>query len=292
MKKILFLLLPIFLASLLFGGYTLFQAMQAHGKGALQVTANPTSDVYLNGQLLGRTPICKCEGKDMITTGEYTIKVVPENSSGSAIFEQKIPINKGVLTVVDRTFSADQVSHGSVITLTPLPDKAATELFVSSFPINANVSLDGRESGHTPLLLNNVVASDHDLALSEDGYVTKQIKIRIIKGYKLSAIISLPIILSGTTSAQPVATASATISPGAGLYPASTSPKTPHVIILDTPTGFLRVRDSSSLNGLEIAQVTPGQSFPLVDQVSGWFEIQLESGKKGWISSQYAQIQK
>src|SRR5258706_3192744 len=227
MKKFLYLFLPILLASLLFGAYTLFQAVQAQGKGALQVTANPTSDVYLNGKLLGKTPICKCEGKNMIATGEYAIKIVPQNSTGSASFEQKIPITKGGLTVIDRTFTADQVSHGTVITLSSLPDKSATELFVASFPINATVTLDGKVSGHTPLLLNNVVASDHDLVVSEDVYVTKQLKIRIIKGYKLSAILSLPILMSSADSAI-VATPSATISPT--VEPTSTTPKTPHIV--------------------------------------------------------------
>lgn len=59
------------------------------------------------------------------------------------------------------------------------------------------------------------------------------------------------------------------------------------VKILDTPTGFLRVR--ASIGGSEIGQVTPGETYPLVEEKSGWFAITFEEGKTGWISSDYAE---
>jgi uncharacterized protein YgiM (DUF1202 family) len=64
------------------------------------------------------------------------------------------------------------------------------------------------------------------------------------------------------------------------------------VLILQTPTGFLRVRDQASLNGAEIGQIKPGETYQLLDdKTTGWYQIQLTNGKTGWISSQYAQKQ-
>jgi uncharacterized protein YgiM (DUF1202 family) len=60
---------------------------------------------------------------------------------------------------------------------------------------------------------------------------------------------------------------------------------------LQTPTGFLRVRDQASLNGAEIGQVKPGETYALLDEQTGWYQIKLTNGKTGWISSQYAQKQ-
>ena len=67
------------------------------------------------------------------------------------------------------------------------------------------------------------------------------------------------------------------------------------VLILDTPNGFLRVRESNSTGSREITRVSDGETFELVDEKNGWFEIKLNSpageGKTGWISSQYAKKQ-
>jgi uncharacterized protein YgiM (DUF1202 family) len=59
---------------------------------------------------------------------------------------------------------------------------------------------------------------------------------------------------------------------------------------LQTPTGFLRVRDQASLGGAEIGQVKPGETYTLLDEQSGWYKIKFNN-KEGWISSQYAQKQ-
>ncbi|MCL5970413.1 MAG: SH3 domain-containing protein, partial [Patescibacteria group bacterium] len=73
--------------------------------------------------------------------------------------------------------------------------------------------------------------------------------------------------------------------------PSSTQPaiQSVKILILDTPTGFLRVRDSASLSGKEIAQVKPGEKYDFLSEQTGWFEIKLNDGKTGFISSQYSQ---
>lgn len=58
------------------------------------------------------------------------------------------------------------------------------------------------------------------------------------------------------------------------------------VIINETPTGWLRVREAPW--GVEVARVNQGQEFELLDTDNGWYLIDLGDGEAGWISSEYA----
>ncbi len=281
MKKIILFVVPLLLATIIFFGVTLFLDTSS-GKGALQVTSIPKASVYLNDKKIGNTPLCKCESKDLIKTGEYTIKLIADKGDFKP-FEEKITINKSTLTVVGREFLEGLQGNGSVITLSPISDKKATELLVISVPKDANVFLDNNAVGTTPLILKDVTESDHNLSVTKDGYKDRTIGIRTVQGYKLTSLVFLgvnPISLS--PSAKQVATASASIT-------------IQKVVILDTPNGFLRVRQSNSTDSPEITRVSEGETFELIDEKDGWFEIKLNSpagdGKTGWISGKYAKKQ-
>jgi hypothetical protein len=245
------------------------------GKGALQITSVPKSKVYLDGKLIGETPLCKCEYPNLIDSGIHDIKLVPSQSNLNT-FEDKIKIFPSVLTVVDRSFGQGALSEGSIITLYPTSDKDA-EISVISFPDKVEVALDNDPSGTTPLLLKDQTESDHEIKLTKDGYKDKSIRIRAIKGYRLEATVFLSIGgNSSSSSAVPLAA------------PTPTTVSVTQVIIGETPTGFLRVRDSASLGGAEVAEVNPGEKYDLLDEQTGWYQIKLKDGKTGWISSQYA----
>ncbi len=62
----------------------------------------------------------------------------------------------------------------------------------------------------------------------------------------------------------------------------------PYIEILDTPTGFLRVRSEPSTTASESGRVNPKEKYPLLDEKSGWYKIKLSTGE-GWISGRYAQ---
>lgn len=284
MKKVLLYASPVFLAIVVFLIVQFF-ILKNPGKGALQVTTNPVSAVYLNGKLIGNSPLCKCEAKDMIPSGQYTIKLVPKDQSFQP-FEEKIKISKSILTVIDRTFGEAATSDGSIIDLSPLDNSKETELLVLSFPDNAEVLVDQSSSGKTPLLIKNITESDHEIKILKEGYKEKVVRIKTVSGYKLTAEIFLginPVIVD-------LNPALSTPSADLGNKEATTSGIS-KVTILQTPTGFLRVRDEPSLSGTEIAKVAPGDEFDLIDEKSGWFKIKLKDGKLGWISSQYAQKQ-
>ncbi len=272
MKRFLMLVIPLLIAIPIFVGIVAF-LNQKTGKGALQVTSVPDSQVYLDGKLIGKTPLCKCETADMLPVGEHVVRLVP--SSGDFLpFETKITIYKSVLTVLDRTFGNGASSAGSVITLTPISEKDSSQFFAISFPDKAQVLLDGSPVGETALLLKNITASDHELTFKKTGYKDKVVRVRAVKGYKLSSVVYLGI-------SDEIASPSAVASPSA-------APAIAQVLILETPTGFLNVRVQASLSGAIIEQINPGESFELVSEVDGWYEIKLKDGKTGWISSSYA----
>ena len=256
-------------------------------KGALQETATPESKVYLDGKYIGTTPLCKCEASEMLKTGDYTIRLQPTKGNLSE-FQEKITISEAVLTVVDRKFDKDSLSEGSVISLSPLSDKKKTELLAVSLPEGADVLLDNSDIGKTPLSFKDPTESDHVLVIKKNGYKQKTIRIRTPLGYKLTvaAYLSTGENVTSSSSIPPLASQSAT--PVDKSSPTS-AVKRGTVLILDTPTGFLRVRDS--MGGAEIGRVTPGESYALVTEQDGWFEIKLKDGTIGWISDEYAEKQ-
>lgn len=271
MKKLVLVLLSLIVLTIVFLVIVLVLNKDS-GKGALQVTSIPKSKVYLDGDYIGDTPLCKCELPQMLPIGQYLVKLISP-ATPSASFEQKIKINSAVLTVVDRTFSKGSQSSGSVITLNSVQDKNEVEIMVVSFPNKAKVFLDNSEAGTTPLILKNLTASDHEIKLIKDGYNDKIIKIRTVAGFQLEAVVFLGV--KGSPQKPNIATSSATLSAG-------------KVEILETPTGFLRVRSEPSVNAEEIARVNPGEVFSLVSEQEDWYQIKLGNGELGWISSQYA----
>ena len=271
MKRFILFITPFLIAVLIFLGILFFLERKT-GKGALQVTSVPKSKVYLDGKLVGETKYCACDASSMLSQGDYTIKLVPEEGNFKP-FEEKITINKSTLTAIDRTFNDNE---GSEISLSSLSDKEDAEIMVISIPDKANVFLDGNPVGVTPLLLKQVAESDHDLKVTLDGYRDKSLKIKTSSGFKLTAQVYLGI---NTDLTAPQAA-----SPAASLV-ATPSAMT---LILNTPTGFLRVRESNSVNSPEIAQVKPGESYELISETEGWFRIKLTDGKIGWVSSSYA----
>ena len=92
MKKIIYYIVPFVAAVVVFAVIVIF-INQKTGEGALQVTSKPPSDVYLNGKMIGTTPVCKCDQKDMIGVGEYRLRLVPKDTSLPP-YEEKIEVTK------------------------------------------------------------------------------------------------------------------------------------------------------------------------------------------------------
>lgn len=272
MKKLLFILICFVILTIVFLFIVLF-LNRDQGKGALQITSIPKSRVYLDGDFIGETPLCKCQPQQMLPIGEYDIKIVPEQE-GLPSFEQRVTISSAVLSVIDRTFGPGSSSSGSVITLSAIPQDQGSQILVISFPDKAKILLDNNEVGVTPFLIKNITASDHEIKLTKEGFLDKTVKIRTVPGFRLETDIFMGINNSSDSSPQPFAN------------PAKANSQ---VKILTTPTGFLRVRSSASSSSSEVGRVNPGEKYDLINTQGDWYQIKLSDGTLGWISSQYAQ---
>lgn len=270
-------LLLVLIVAISIGAYTFF-SKQTKGVSGLRVAALPGASVFLNDQLVGKTPYDQRH-----PSGSYTLKLIPEDSSGSvSSWQGSVTLVPSLLTYVNRDLGPSEVmSGGEVLTLEKLPANEA-QVAVFSTPDASVVLLDGQEKGVTPLLLRDVVPGEHDVAVNAPGFIGRTVRTQVTAGYKLSVQFQLAM------SENPVPTPEATSSATTGGSRVETSSGST-VTIKDTPTGFLRVRSSPSTSSTEVAQVKPGEKFPLVEEQDGWYKITYAEGKDGWVSGRYAE---
>jgi len=268
---------------------------------ALQINSIPTASVFIDGKHVGNTPFVNREMK----AGEVTIKLIPESTTSAlASWEGKLKLVGGVLSVVSREFAEqDEFSSGDILTLEPIRDKKNASLAVVTSPDGAMVQLDGENRGFSPLVLDKINEGEHQLDLSLSGYRPRSLKAKAVNGFKL--VVNSKLAREGEESLTPTPTSvpgseptpkvttKPTVSPSA----ASPTPRptlaigegVSYVKILDTPTGWLRVRSEASTSSTELAKVYPGEKYPLLEESSGWYKIRYAEGKEGWISGQYAE---
>ncbi len=59
------------------------------------------------------------------------------------------------------------------------------------------------------------------------------------------------------------------------------------LLIKQTPTEWLNVRDKPALGGNVITKVYPGETYPFSEVQAGWYKILLKDLTEGWVSSSY-----
>lgn len=227
-------------------------------KGGMSIISIPEgATVFLDGKEVGETPY---ENKDL-DVKEYSIVLEKEEAS----WQGRVSLNEGTLTVVNRDLSKDlSSSAGEVLTL----DKGGGITVISN-PSESSVEIDGKLYGKTPITVK-IEAGEHTILVSHTSYLKRSIRASLPDNYHLT--VSTDLALSeadlSTVAAPPITT-------------------TPEVTVKDTPTGFLRVRDKASLQGKEIAQVKPGDSLILLEELGSWVRVRLSGGTEGFVSSIY-----
>lgn len=260
---------------IIFAGYRFFVS-QTKGIGGLKVVSNPSSNVFLNDKLVGKSPY-----EDKYQTGEYVLKLIPDEAATQASsWQGRININPSVLTYVNRELGASELlSSGEILTLEKI-SLNETQLAIFSQPDGVVVLLDGQEKGVTPLLIKDVSAGEHDVSVTSPGFISRTVRIQSTLGYKLS--VNFQLALAGGTEGQ-----------AAGISPTPEPDQKkqlekPYVVIKDTPTGFLRVRSGPTTSSTEAARVKPADEYPLLEEKQGWYKILYDTDREGWISGRYA----
>lgn len=287
---------------------------------ALSVTSTPKTSVYLDGEQLGTTPYYN----EKLKPGDYTIKLVPENSNNPP-WETRVALHAGIWTVVSRELSeTDDYSSGYILTLQPQSNQDQSSILVITTPDGSVVSIDNEPKGFAPVAIDSITEGDHTLTISSPGYYDKSIKAQLVNGYKLTANIQLSksdknakskqenikdseqgkdkeeqaveekkgskdevidedVEEKGVKEKEETKTVSKKVDKK--LDP-------PYVIIQETNTGWLNVRKKpSTADDNVITKVDPGEKFPFLDSNdTGWYQIQLDDGTKGWLSGKYVKL--
>lgn len=265
MKKALLLILV--LLSLLFllvrfSGKAVEFFLNIKPKSGISVMSEPAeAQVFLDGLEIGKTPY----ENQSLEPKEYLVKVEKDGM----VWQGKINLKTQTLTVVNRELSEGQAfGAGEILSL----DKGRG-LTVISNPSSAEVEVDGKSYGQTPISLD-ISSGEHTISVKHANY--SQRSIRAVIPDKLNLTVSVDLALSEadlTSISTPVIT------------------QTPQVLVKQTPTGFLRVRDKAGLAGNEIAQVKVGDSLILLEELSGWDKVRLSNGTEGFVSSAYVEKQ-
>lgn len=229
-------------------------------KSGISILSTPDgATVYLDGKEAGVTPY---ENKDL-AVGEILVKIIKDRAE----WQGRITLNAGTVAVVNRDLSTEQASQaGESLAL-----KRGKGLTIISNPSDAEVEVDGKSYGKTPLTID-ISVGEHTILIYHPSFLKRSIKANLPEGFNLTVSADLAISEADlTTISTPVIT------------------QTKEVVVKKTPTGFLRVRDKASTAGREIAQVKPGDILVLLEEIGAWDRVRLPGGIEGFVAASYVE---
>ncbi len=259
LKRLLILLLLCFTVSGCSGG----------DRAGVEILSNPSAKIFINGKEAGTTPY----RNKSLKSGFVQIKMVWAEASGKT-WEQGIKLQPYTDTVIDVSLERDMV-NGYILGLEPKENKENAGLMLATYPASAIVSIDSEVVGYAPMRITNWKEGDKHLKLMLPGYKPLDIYAKLIKGYELSLIG----FLSEDREIKPVAKVEETVKNTIKI-----------ATIKKTPLGFLRVRQSSTINSPEIGRVEPNQKYEIIADVDEWVSIKVKDDLVGWVKSEFVDI--
>lgn len=241
------------------------------------IETEPKSTVYLNGRKVGNTPYEATK-----EPGDVVIKLVPDSEDGFDDYETKVTLVSGVKTVIKRTFKAtEEETSGAIVSFEKIGGEESL-VTVVTIPDNAQIALDNKIAGYAPLR-TKINPGDHDLLVSQSGYLDKKLSIRGYKGYKLTAIVKLTKERVEESTPKPVLSESIS--------------NLGKIKILDTGVGFLRVRKEPNTAAEVVGQVKPSEVYDLLEENNDWYKIKVtlkaDAGEtqefEGWVRGDFVE---
>lgn len=247
-------------------------------KAGLLIETTPESNIYINSQFIGKTPY-----ENTFDAKSINLNIKPISNDGKILddYETKIDLVPGVQTIINRNFNEkDEDTDGAVVSFDKL-DKDLSYVTVISVPDNAQVLIDKKNYGHTPLKVA-IPAGDHNLEVIAINYKPIVLPIKVYKGYKLTASVKLAVDYREPQEEQLAVLAETVESLG-------------RIKINKTDIGYLRVRAGANTGFPEVGRVHEGEEYEILEegeQVS-WYKIQIpdEEGqpvnRQGWVSAEF-----
>lgn len=258
--------------------------------GRIKVTTSPAATVFINNVAMGKMPY-----EDQIKAGEYLIKLIPEEiATSTASWQHKIKVQSNTMTVVNVELGSKDISTGAdvfdVAKMSGVIPQDKGQMSVESEPSGAIVYLDNDEKGVAPLVLSDIGKGDHELSVFMPGFFRRTQKVNVTPGYEVNAYIKLAVDpnQSPTFNLDQSSSSSSSAASDAGSSSSAAAPSGKQQIeIIDTPTGWLRVRDDATIDASESGRVNPGDKFAVLEEKGNWYKIQFDGSKTGWISKEY-----
>ncbi|TSC64461.1 MAG: Serine/threonine-protein kinase [Microgenomates group bacterium Gr01-1014_93] len=194
MKKSLFLviiLVSVIMLTIQFLANPVFNFALFKEKAGIRILSNPIdAQVFLDDSLVGRTPYENTELKPK----DYTIKIQSDKTS----WQGRVKLNKNTLTLVGRDLSEDSLSSAGE-NLSLEPGKGVT---IISFPVGANINIDGKFIGKTPFWIDNLEIGEHIFSFSLDGFSTRSVKASVRENFNLIVSVDLALMQSHKPDVQ------------------------------------------------------------------------------------------
>ena len=256
----------------------------------LKVESEPAATVYIDGNQVGVTPY-----EANLKPAEVSLRLVPMTTTTPlAPYEANVKLFAGATTVVKRWFGpSDEFAAGEIVTLERYEgkDKGSGVLVVTSVPDAAAVRVNGVLKGFTPLVQDGIPQGSYQVAVVALGLRERLVDVKVEPRHRLNLAVKLA--REEATVGGELSGAEASASGGLSEVnptgvPGKISEK-PYVEIKETPTGWLRVRGDASTGSEEVGRVGVGGKYKFIEKTAaGWYKIEYELGKEGWISAQYA----
>ncbi len=279
----------------------------------VEIFDNLSSEVYLNGKLVGNTPY----SNNSLKPGSYNLEIKPVDKSLTG-YTTTISLSEAVISVVSwKLGTQPETSGGTIVEMQKIADSQSSELSIKTIPDGSIVQVDQQAQGFSPVVLSHEKIGSHQYLVGLPSYETQANSVNVTQGYRTNLTIKLA---RQTTSndnlsnnqASPAATpvlglpdstitnsTLASLSAQTNLFLSATSSTntipTPKVKI--NPTGLfqngqeilhIRSKPSQSSNSPGVANV--GQEFPYLNQsTNGWYKITY-LGQTAWVSSQFATL--
>jgi len=141
--------------------------------------------VSVDGHDIGRTPITARD----LAKGSHRVQL---SRDGYTPVDRRVTVTDAkpapALTV---TLQKARPGLAAAAAVPPSLAPRAGALDVESRPAGAQVFVDGKAVGVTPLVLSNVAPGEHDVRLEESGYRSWSSNVRVVAGERLRVAASL-----------------------------------------------------------------------------------------------------
>ncbi len=258
-------------------------------ENTLRIVSEPSgADVYIDGSKIGTTPFSSAA----ITSGDYNLRIALPGYESS---ETNINIQKGYTLNVS-------------VKLFPYPVDPIVKMFEDSPNLydirsdNPDITSDTASWAKGIIYWNTTRGINLDnVGINKDKLfdyfidykggifdsngnpVTKQEDFSKLKDLKRGAYLGLRSSGEGITEEAKSALESLS---SLGVEIAKREVAT----VKPTPLGWLRVRETPSLNGAEITKVNSGETYDVLEKETGWIKIKVSETVEGWVSDSYIEL--